>query len=184
MHEARVLVVDDSTAMLSGLTQSGTATSLRAYELGAVECFPKPLKATPDQFAKTVGKLGKIVLTAANSNLRANAARPQGDQRGRGTRGGRMSATDATVPVVAIAKVLAELSLEIEALGSVLCSDPAFALNHVEELQAIDLISQKQRSLAHLLEADCARSALSGIGLEELVRRLRDIAQGAADTPE
>ncbi len=56
--------------MLSSLTQSGTETSLKAYELGAVECFPKPLKATPEQFAKTVGKLGKIVLAAANSNVR------------------------------------------------------------------------------------------------------------------
>ena len=56
--------------MLSSLTQSGTEISLKAYELGAVECFPKPLKATPEQFAKTVAKLGKIVLAAANSNLR------------------------------------------------------------------------------------------------------------------
>ena len=56
--------------MLSGLTQSGTETSLRAYDLGAVECFPKPLKATPEQFNKTVSKLGKIVLAAANSNVR------------------------------------------------------------------------------------------------------------------
>lgn len=32
--------------------------------------LPKPLKATPEQFAKTVGKLGKIVLAAANSNVR------------------------------------------------------------------------------------------------------------------
>jgi hypothetical protein len=32
--------------------------------------FPKPLKATPEQFAKTVGKLGKVVLAAANSNVR------------------------------------------------------------------------------------------------------------------
>ncbi|NBC37526.1 response regulator [Novosphingobium sp. FSY-8] len=56
--------------MLSSLTQSGTETSLKAYELGAVECFPKPLKATPEQFAKTVGKLGKIVLAAANSNVK------------------------------------------------------------------------------------------------------------------
>ena len=56
--------------MLSSLTQSGTEISLKAYELGAVECFPKPLRATPEQFAKTVGKLGKIVLAAANSNLR------------------------------------------------------------------------------------------------------------------
>lgn len=56
--------------MLSSLTQTGTETSLKAFELGAVECFPKPLKATPEQFNKTVGKLGKIVLAAANSNVR------------------------------------------------------------------------------------------------------------------
>lgn len=56
--------------MLSSLTQSGTEISLKAYELGAVECFPKPLKATPEQFSKTVGKLGKIVLAAANSNVK------------------------------------------------------------------------------------------------------------------
>ncbi|WP_374526865.1 chemotaxis protein CheB [Novosphingobium sp.] len=60
--------------MLSSLTQSGTETSLKAYELGAVECFPKPLKATPEQFNKTVGKLGKIVLAAANSNVRHRRA--------------------------------------------------------------------------------------------------------------
>ena len=60
--------------MLSSLTQAGTETSLKAYDLGAVECFPKPLKATPEQFAKTVGKLGKIVLAAANSNLRDRQA--------------------------------------------------------------------------------------------------------------
>lgn len=62
--------------MLSSLTQSGTETSLRAYELGAVECFPKPLKATPEQFNKTVGKLGKIVLAAANSNVKNRRAQP------------------------------------------------------------------------------------------------------------
>lgn len=56
--------------MLSSLTQAGTETSLKAFELGAVECFPKPLRATPEQFSKTVGKLGKIVLAAANSNVR------------------------------------------------------------------------------------------------------------------
>lgn len=60
--------------MLSSLTQAGTETSLKAFELGAVECFPKPLKATPEQFAKTVGKLGKIVLAAANSNMRDRRA--------------------------------------------------------------------------------------------------------------
>jgi two-component system, chemotaxis family, protein-glutamate methylesterase/glutaminase len=57
--------------MLSSLTQSGTETSLKAYELGAVECFPKPLKSSPEEFAQIVGKLGKIVVAAANSNLRS-----------------------------------------------------------------------------------------------------------------
>ena len=61
--------------MLSSLTQAGTEISLRAIELGAVDCFPKPLKATPEQFAKSVGKLGKIVLAAANSNVRDRRAR-------------------------------------------------------------------------------------------------------------
>lgn len=56
--------------MLSSLTQAGTETSLKAFELGAVECFPKPLRATPEQFSKAVSKLGKIVLAAANSNVR------------------------------------------------------------------------------------------------------------------
>jgi two-component system chemotaxis response regulator CheB len=67
--------------MLSSLTQSGTETSLKAYALGAVECFPKPLKATPEQFAKTVGKLGKIVLAAANSNVKVPKPNAQREAR-------------------------------------------------------------------------------------------------------
>ncbi|WP_018076000.1 chemotaxis protein CheB [Novosphingobium nitrogenifigens] len=63
--------------MLSSLTQAGTETSLKAFELGAVECFPKPLKATPEQFSKSVGKLGKIVLAAANSNVRDRKVRAE-----------------------------------------------------------------------------------------------------------
>lgn len=63
--------------MLSSLTQAGTETSLKAFEYGAVECFPKPLKATPEQFAKSVGKLGKIVLAAANSNVRDRKPRSE-----------------------------------------------------------------------------------------------------------
>ncbi|WP_333605068.1 chemotaxis protein CheB [Novosphingobium sp.] len=70
--------------MLSSLTQSGTETSLKAFELGAVECFPKPLKATPEQFAKTVGKLGKIVLAAANSNVRDKPRHRGGKAEGEG----------------------------------------------------------------------------------------------------
>lgn len=57
--------------MLSSLTQKGADVSLRAIELGAVDCFPKPQKATPDEFEKISGKLCKTVLTAAKTNLAA-----------------------------------------------------------------------------------------------------------------
>lgn len=57
--------------MLSTLTQKGADVSLRAIELGAVDCFPKPQRATPDEFDKISGKLCKIVLTAAKTNLAA-----------------------------------------------------------------------------------------------------------------
>ncbi|WP_017670600.1 chemotaxis protein CheB [Blastomonas sp. AAP53] len=57
--------------MLSTLTQKGADVSLRAIELGAVDCFPKPQKATAEEFAKISGKLCKTVLTAARTNLNA-----------------------------------------------------------------------------------------------------------------
>lgn len=57
--------------MLSTLTQKGADVSLRAIELGAVDCFPKPPRATPDEFEKISSKLCKAVLTAAKTNLAA-----------------------------------------------------------------------------------------------------------------
>lgn len=60
--------------MLSTLTQKGADVSLRAIELGAVDCFPKPQKATPDEFEKISSKLCKTVLTAAKTNLAARKA--------------------------------------------------------------------------------------------------------------
>lgn len=57
--------------MLSTLTQKGADISLRAIELGAVDCFPKPQRATPDEFEKISAKLCKTVITAAKTNLAA-----------------------------------------------------------------------------------------------------------------
>ncbi|MBB6123487.1 chemotaxis-specific protein-glutamate methyltransferase CheB [Sphingobium subterraneum] len=56
--------------MLSTLTQKGAEVTLRALELGAVDCFPKPTKATPDEFEKISGKLCKLVATAAKSKVK------------------------------------------------------------------------------------------------------------------
>lgn len=83
-----------------------------------------------------------------------------------------MSRTAPGAHLYAIAEILIELSVEIDNLGADLCRDAAFVAAHVEGLQAIDLISQKQRSLAALLKAECPKSAADALGLEELKNRL------------
>jgi len=77
-----------------------------------------------------------------------------------------------------MAAMLAEISIEIEQLGEVLCHDPEFVRRHVRELQAIDLIAQKQRALADMLRAECPISALDAVGLEEVVGRFRALGPG------
>ncbi len=72
-----------------------------------------------------------------------------------------------------IAAVLEELSQEVEALGAALCLDTDIALRHLSVLQAIDLIAQKQRTLAGLLQADCPESGIEQIAIDTLRDRLR-----------
>ncbi|HET9629878.1 MAG TPA: hypothetical protein VFP14_10400 [Novosphingobium sp.] len=75
-----------------------------------------------------------------------------------------------------MAAMLSEISAQLERLGEVLCHDAEFVSRHVQELQAIDLIAQKQRALAEVLGADCPSSALDGVGLEEIVTRVKAAA--------
>ncbi len=74
-----------------------------------------------------------------------------------------------------IAVVLEELSQEVEALGAALCTDMDIALRHMDVLQAIDLIAQKQRSLAMLLEADCPTAHIEHIAIDTLRDRMRSL---------
>lgn len=73
--------------------------------------------------------------------------------------------------IVTAARVLHELTEQIEALGTRLCSNKAVLADHLGDLQAIDLIAQKQRALAELLLADCPIKGVAGIGVEELRAR-------------
>jgi len=57
--------------MLSAQSHAGSETSLRALELGAVECFLKPLHASPEQFARSMGHLARVVLAAAGTDVHA-----------------------------------------------------------------------------------------------------------------
>lgn len=72
--------------------------------------------------------------------------------------------------------MLGEISTQLEKLGEVLCHDAEFVSRHVQELQAIDLIAQKQRALAKVLGAECPVTALDGVGLEEIVARFKALA--------
>ncbi|EGD59358.1 hypothetical protein Y88_1607 [Novosphingobium nitrogenifigens DSM 19370] len=72
-----------------------------------------------------------------------------------------------------IAVVLEELSQEVEALGATLCGDGDIVMRHMDTLQAIDLIAQKQRSLAALLEADCPQAGIEKIAIDTLRERMR-----------
>ncbi|WP_246543234.1 hypothetical protein [Novosphingobium profundi] len=71
----------------------------------------------------------------------------------------------------AMAEVLLELGTEVEALGEVLCRDQGFAGRHLRELQAIDLIAQKQRALAAILAAGFSEHEMRRISLEALRTR-------------
>lgn len=66
--------------MLSSVTQEGTGTAQKALELGAVDCFPKPLHTSQEEFTKTVNKLGSIVIAAASSEAGASASSTPGDE--------------------------------------------------------------------------------------------------------
>ncbi|WP_191229010.1 chemotaxis protein CheB [Aurantiacibacter xanthus] len=69
MEENPIAVV-----MLSSVAQDGSGTAAKALALGAVDCFPKPLHTSPEEFKKTVAKLGTIVQKAANTDMDAHKA--------------------------------------------------------------------------------------------------------------
>ncbi|CAM4156769.1 Carrier domain-containing protein [Novosphingobium lubricantis] len=72
-----------------------------------------------------------------------------------------------------IAVVLNELAEEVEALGAALCGDMDIAMRHMDKLQAIDLIAQKQRSLGTLLVAESPAAEVERIAIDVLRDRMR-----------
>ena len=81
---------------------------------------------------------------------------------------------------LAMAEVLDELGTEVEALGEVLCRDVAFADRHCRELQAIDLIAQKQRALAAILAAGFCEQEMRRISLDALRERFSGFLEDSA----
>jgi len=74
----------------------------------------------------------------------------------------------------AIADALGLLARDTEAMGVALCSDVEVAGRHMEQLQAIDRISQSLRELAHVLAAGDPQAAISEIRLGDLRAALEE----------
>ena len=74
----------------------------------------------------------------------------------------------------AIADSLGALASDTEGMGLALCSDPEIATRHMEQLQAIDRISQSLRELAHVLAAGDPQAAISEIRLGDLRAALEE----------
>jgi len=55
--------------IVSSLTQEGTSATMRALELGAVDCYAKPTGRNGDLLADDQGRLAELVRRAANVNL-------------------------------------------------------------------------------------------------------------------
>ncbi len=72
----------------------------------------------------------------------------------------------------AAAGILTELAAQVEALGARLCTDPAVVARHITELQAIDLIAQKQLHLAELLLAACPHAAVEAMRIDDVKQRI------------
>lgn len=64
---------------------------------------------------------------------------------------------------------LAALAVDIEAIGAALCADPSVIAAHGVVLQSVDLIAQRQRALARLLQAENVEEALGDCNLDQVV---------------
>lgn len=123
--------------MLSTLTKKGAESSMRAFELGAVECFPKPQHATPAEFDKIADKLGKLVLAAANGKISAPKKDRASTFVGEFKWHGRLVALNAsTGGIEAIQEVLSGFPANCPPTIAVMRIEPGFAELLVTKLSA------------------------------------------------
>ena len=60
--------------IVSSLTREGTSTTVRALELGAVNCYAKPSGIASDMVTADRGRLANLIREAASVKVRGNAA--------------------------------------------------------------------------------------------------------------
>ena len=77
----------------------------------------------------------------------------------------------------AIAEEIRDVRRLIEAIAEIVVSDEAFAMAHIEQLQALDLAVQRANESADMLErmakGACPRAAIESVRLTEVQDRMR-----------
>lgn len=142
--------------MLSTLTQKGAATSMKAFELGAVDCFPKPQNSNSAEFAKISAKLGKLVLAAANGKV--TAPKKANDQKFNGTYhwDGKLVALSAsTGGIEAISEILRSFPANCPPTIALMRIDPGFIEPLVTRLKGEIDADVKQAQDGMKLEQGC-----------------------------
>lgn len=121
--------------MLSSVTQDGTGTAQKALELGAYDCFPKPLHTSQEEFTATVAKLGKIVIEAASAEVSGPATSANGSGNG-----GTGFVPDGRLVAVAASADSIEIVREIIAAYPGNCPPTVFLIDEDEDFvdRAID----------------------------------------------
>jgi two-component system, chemotaxis family, protein-glutamate methylesterase/glutaminase len=142
--------------MLSTLTQKGAETSMKAFELGAVDCFPKPQNANPAEFAKIGVKLGKLVLAAAHGKVSAPKKAAGARFAGNYVWDGKLVAlSTSTGGIEAVAEILRGFPANCPPTIALMRIDPGFAEPLVARLKGEIAADIKLAADGMMLEQGC-----------------------------
>jgi len=75
---------------------------------------------------------------------------------------------------LSLAQMLVSMSREIDEIGAHICCQGDIAALCFKELQAIDLVAQKQREIARLISAFDLQETIDTITIEDMKRRLME----------
>jgi two-component system chemotaxis response regulator CheB len=128
--------------MVSTTTERGTATTIRAMEIGAVDCVAKPSPATPNTFDELAGKIKSAALARVGRTVQSQRQQHQARQETSYVPDGKVVAIGASTGGV-------------EALLDIISQYPA---NCPPTLVTLHMPAQFTKSFAQRLDRDSAAS--------------------------
>ncbi len=136
--------------IVSGLTRDGTSATMRALELGAIDCYAKPSGAAGDLVSADGGRLANLIRAAAQVQMPKNRPTAVAPVVAAPVRTARISGADAIIAIGASTG-------GVEALGNLLRRFPAdcpptLIVQHIN--------GQFAEAMAARLDSQCAPKVL------------------------